>query len=101
MPITVLSQLTSMGTLLAFVIVCLSVILLRRTAPELHRPFRTPWMPWVPILGAVICFAQMVGLPWTTWERLIIWLVLGFIVYFGYSRRNAERVQQEQRDRAA
>jgi APA family basic amino acid/polyamine antiporter len=88
-PITVLSQLTSMGTLLAFVIVCVAVLILRRTAPDLHRPFRTPWMPWVPILGALICLAQMAGLPWQTWERLLIWLGLGFVVYFAYSRRRA------------
>jgi APA family basic amino acid/polyamine antiporter len=88
-PITVLSQLTSMGTLLAFVIVCVAVLILRRTAPDLHRPFRTPWMPWVPILGALICLAQMAGLPWQTWERLLIWLALGFVVYFAYSRRRA------------
>ena len=100
-PITVLSQLTSMGTLLAFVIVCIAVIILRRTAPELHRPFRTPGMPWVPILGAVICFAQMAGLPWQTWERLIIWLAVGFVVYFAYSRKNAERMNQARRQEAA
>jgi APA family basic amino acid/polyamine antiporter len=91
-PIAVLSQLTSMGTLLAFVIVSLSVIVLRRTEPTLPRPFRTPWVPWVPLLAAVICFAQMAALPWPTWERLIIWLVIGGIIYLGYGRRAEQRV---------
>ncbi|HJR43585.1 MAG TPA: amino acid permease [Gemmatimonadaceae bacterium] len=97
-PITVLSQLTSMGTLLAFVIVCVAVLMLRRTAPDLHRPFRTPWMPWAPILGALICFAQMAGLPWQTWERLLIWLALGFVVYFAYSRRRAREAGSAERE---
>ena len=85
-PIAVLGQLTSMGTLLAFVIVCVGVLVLRRRAPELRRPFRTPGMPWVPIFGALICLAQMAGLPWATWERLLIWLALGLAVYFLYGR---------------
>ncbi|HKG90831.1 MAG TPA: amino acid permease [Gemmatimonadaceae bacterium] len=93
LPIHVLSQLTSMGTLLAFVIVCAGVIVLRRTDPALERPFRTPWMPWVPIIGAVICLAQMVGLPWHTWERLFIWLAIGLVVYFAYSRKSAEAMR--------
>ena len=89
LPIGVLSQLVSMGTLLAFVLVCIGIIVLRRTAPHLERPFKTPGMPWVPIFGAVACVAQMVGLPWATWERLFIWLGLGLAVYFLYSRRRA------------
>jgi len=92
-PISVLGQLTSMGTLLAFVIVCIGVLVLRRRAPELRRPFRTPGMPWVPILGAAICFAQMVGLPWATWQRLIVWLVTGLAVYFLYGRVRAHEAR--------
>jgi len=88
-PITVLGQLVSIGTLFAFVLVSLGVIILRRTAPDVPRPFRTPWVPAVPILGAVICMAQMVGLPLATWERLLIWLAIGLLVYFGYSRRSS------------
>jgi APA family basic amino acid/polyamine antiporter len=88
-PITVLSQLVSIGTLLAFVLVSIGVIILRRTAPDLPRPFRTPGVPAVPILGAVFCLAQMVGLPLATWERLLIWLAIGFVVYFSYSRRSS------------
>jgi APA family basic amino acid/polyamine antiporter len=88
-PITVLGQLVSIGTLLAFVLVSLGVIILRRTAPDIPRPFRTPGVPFVPIAGAVICFLQMVGLPIATWERLVIWLAIGLVVYFGYSHRHA------------
>jgi APA family basic amino acid/polyamine antiporter len=88
-PIDVLSQLVSIGTLLAFVLVCIGVIVLRRTAPEAPRPFRTPAVPAVPIAGAVICLAQMVGLPLATWERLLVWLVIGLIVYVMFGRRHA------------
>ncbi|MGH7619216.1 MAG: APC family permease, partial [Gemmatimonadaceae bacterium] len=90
-PIATLTQLTSMGTLLAFVMVSLGIWMLRRTSPELDRPFRTPWMPWVPILGALICLAQMFGLPRTTWIRLIVWLAVGLVIYFAYGRRGAAR----------
>jgi APA family basic amino acid/polyamine antiporter len=89
LPISVLGQLVSMGTLLAFVLACTGILVLRRTAPDAARPFRTPWMPWVPILGALSCLAQMVSLPWATWERLFVWLALGMVVYFGYSRRRS------------
>jgi APA family basic amino acid/polyamine antiporter len=88
-PIDVLGQLVSMGTLLAFVLVCIGIILLRKRMPDAPRPFRTPGMPWVPIGGALACFAQMVALPGATWIRLIVWLGLGFLVYFGYGRRRA------------
>jgi APA family basic amino acid/polyamine antiporter len=88
-PIGVLSQLVSIGTLLAFVLVCIGVIILRRTAPDIHRPFRTPAVPLVPILGATICLAQMVGLPLATWERLVIWLAIGLAAYFAYGRSHA------------
>ena len=94
-PIRVLSVLVSMGTLLAFVLVCVGILILRRTAPEIPRPFRTPWLPWVPIIGALFCLLQMVALPGTTWERLVIWLALGMVVYFAYGKRNAERARAE------
>ena len=93
LPIDLLGQLVSIGTLLAFVLVCIGVILLRRTGPQLERPFRTPWVPLVPILGAVICLAQMVGLPVQTWIRLFIWLAVGLFIYFAYSRRKAYGVR--------
>ena len=84
-----LSQLVSMGTLLAFVLACVGIIVLRHTAPNAPRPFKTPWMPWTPILGALTCLAQMIGLPWATWERLILWLVIGVIVYWSYGRKRS------------
>ena len=98
LPIAVLGQLVSIGTLLAFVLVCLGIVLLRRTAPEIPRPFRTPWVPWVPALGALICLAQMVALPLETWERLGIWLGIGMVVYFAYSRRRAHAVRRARAD---
>ena len=93
-PIATLTQLTSMGTLLAFMMVSLGILVLRRTNPNLERPFKTPGMPWVPILGALICLAQMLGLPGTTWIRLIVWLAIGLAIYFGYGRRSAERLRR-------
>ena len=92
-PIDLLGQLVSIGTLLAFVLVCIGVVILRRTSPELERPFRTPFVPWVPALGALICLAQMLGLPLETWERLLIWLVTGLVIYFAYSRRRAHSLR--------
>jgi len=94
-PIALLGQLVSIGTLLAFVLVSIGVIVLRRTAPDLPRPFRTPAVPFVPIAGAVICLAQMIGLPVATWERLFIWLAIGLTVYFAYSHRHARPGRQD------
>jgi len=93
LPISLLGQLVSIGTLLAFVLVCVGVIMLRRTEPDIERPFRTPWVPVVPVLGAVICLAQMLGLPLQTWLRLVSWLVAGLVIYFAYSRRRAVGVR--------
>jgi APA family basic amino acid/polyamine antiporter len=93
LPLSVLSQLVSIGSLLAFVLVCLGVIVLRRTAPHTVRPFRAPGVPWVPLLGALICLVQMVSLPRATWERLIVWLLLGLTIYFLYSRQRARAVR--------
>ncbi len=86
-PIDVLGQLVAMGTLLAFILVSIGIIVLRRTDPDAPRPFRVPLMPWVPVFGALSCFGAMLALPAETWIRLVVWLVLGFVVYFGYSRR--------------
>jgi basic amino acid/polyamine antiporter, APA family len=88
-PIEVLGQLVSIGTLLAFVLVCFGVVILRKTAPHNRRPFRTPGVPWVPALGAIICLAQMVGLPGETWVRLLIWLAIGLVIYFLYGHAHA------------
>jgi len=88
-PIGILGELVSIGTLLAFVIVCAGIIVLRRRSPELHRPFRTPWVPLVPALGILTSFAVMLSLPLDTWIRLAVWLVLGMALYFGYGRRHS------------
>jgi len=85
-PIGILGELVSIGTLLAFVIVCAGVWLLRIRRPELHRPFKTPWVPFVPIMGIVISFALMASLPFDTWIRLFVWLAIGMVIYFGYGR---------------
>jgi APA family basic amino acid/polyamine antiporter len=87
LPLSVLSELVSMGTLLAFVLVCLGILVLRRSAPDLPRPFRTPGYPWVPLLGIASCVLQMLVLPGTTWLRLTVWLVAGLVIYFAYGRR--------------
>src|SRR5271166_478042 len=85
-PIGSLGQMVSIGTLLAFVIVCAAVVILRRRRPDLERPFRTPWVPVVPILGILVNFALMSGLGVSNWLRLVIWLAIGLVIYFGYSR---------------
>ncbi len=96
-PIAVVGEMTSIGTLLAFVMVCLGVLIMRRTNPEAPRPFRTPWVPLVPILGIVVCLVMMASLPWETWLRLIVWLAIGMAIYFGYGRKHSKlRLAQKQ-----
>jgi APA family basic amino acid/polyamine antiporter len=92
-PLNLLGELISIGTLLAFALVCAGVLVLRRTQPHLPRPFRTPWVPFVPVLGILVCIAQMFALPAITWLNLTIWLALGFGVYFGYSRKHSKLAQ--------
>jgi APA family basic amino acid/polyamine antiporter len=89
LPIDIVGELVSIGTLLAFVIVCAGVIVLRRTQPEAHRPFRCPGVPTVPILGMLTCFSQMVSLPLDTWIRLVVWMAIGMAIYFAYSRHHS------------
>ncbi len=90
LPINILGELVSIGTLLAFAIVCIGIIILRVKRPDLERTFKTPLVPLVPILGAGICIAQMVSLPWETWARLIVWMALGFVIYFAYGIRKSK-----------
>jgi basic amino acid/polyamine antiporter, APA family len=88
-PIGTLGNLVSIGTLMAFVIVSLGIIVLRRTRPDLPRPFRMPLVPFLPILSALVSFLLMLSLPWSTWERLILWMVIGVAVYFVYGYRHS------------
>ena len=88
-PIDLLGELVSIGTLFAFVLVSAGVIVLRYQRPDIHRPFRTPLVPIVPGLGILVCGYLMFGLPWDTWLRLIIWLVIGLVVYFLYGRHHS------------
>lgn len=88
-PLGALGELISIGTLLAFAMVCVGVVVLRRVAPQARRPFRTPWVPLVPALGVVSCVLLMMSLPLGTWVRLIVWVVLGLIVYALYGRRHS------------
>jgi APA family basic amino acid/polyamine antiporter len=92
-PIGVLGELVSIGTLLAFVIVCAGIMVLRKRRPDLERPFRAPWVPFTPIMGIIVSFAMMAALPWETWARLIAWLVLGMVIYYTYGRHHS-KVQQ-------
>ncbi len=88
-PIRVVGELVSIGTLLAFVLVCIGIPILRKTSPDIPRPFRTPAAWLVAPLGAVACLWVMSGLPGDTWLRLIVWLLIGFVVYFAYGRHHS------------
>jgi APA family basic amino acid/polyamine antiporter len=90
-PIAVLGELVSIGTLLAFVIVSLGVLALRRREPDRPRPFRTPWVPAVPIASAVVSLGLMATLPGATWLRLVVWMAIGIALYFGYAARRTRR----------
>jgi APA family basic amino acid/polyamine antiporter len=91
-PLSSLGEMTSIGTLLAFVIVCGGVLIMRKTHPDTPRPYRTPLVPLVPILGILVCFALMASLEMLTWLRMVVWLLIGFMVYFGYSRHHSHLV---------
>lgn len=95
LPISQLGHMTSIGTLLAFMLVCAGVIILRRTQPDARRDYRTPLVPLVPILGIVSCFAMMVSLDGETWLRLLVWLAIGFVIYFSWSRRHSRIGREE------
>ena len=88
-PIRVVGEMTSIGTLLAFVMVCLGVLVLRKTQPDIPRAFKTPFVPYVPLLGILTCLVIMFSLPIETWIRLIVWLAIGLIIYFFYGKKNS------------
>ncbi|HME09629.1 MAG TPA: amino acid permease [Bryobacteraceae bacterium] len=98
-PIDQIGKMVNIGTLLAFVIVCISVLVLRRTDPNQARPFRTPWVPLVPILGVLFNGYMMYKLGWVNWARLFIWLAIGLVVYFTYGQKHS-RVQAAAAERA-
>jgi len=89
-PIGDLGQLVSIGTLLAFVIVCAGVWVLRVRRPDLVRPFKTPWVPFVPIMGIIVSLGLMAGLKGLTWLRLIVWLIIGMVIYFTYGVKHSK-----------
>ena len=89
LPIDALLHLTNIGTLLAFVIVCAAVLIMRKTHPEAERPFRCPWVPFVPIMGILTCGMLMFSLPVDNWWRLIVWLLIGMAIYFFYGRKHS------------
>ena len=93
-PINVVAELTNIGTLAAFVLVSAAVLILRRTQPNLRRAFRVPLVPWIPILSIIASLVLIVSLPWVTLVRFVIWLAIGMVIYFLYSRRNSH-LQQE------
>jgi APA family basic amino acid/polyamine antiporter len=88
-PIDILGEMVSIGTLFAFVLVCGSVVYLRRSDAEVFRPFRVPGVPWVPLFGILSCLLLMVGLPLDTWLRLVVWLAIGLAIYFFYGRSHS------------
>jgi APA family basic amino acid/polyamine antiporter len=90
LPESVAGDLTSIGTLLAFVLVCLGIIILRRRDPGLHRPFKTPLVPLVPILGMIVCAAMIFSLWGTTLLSAFVWMIIGLAIYFGYSKNNSK-----------
>jgi APA family basic amino acid/polyamine antiporter len=89
LPLRILAELTNIGTLLAFVMVCISVLIMRYTNPRAERPFRAPLGNAVPILGVVMCLLLMFSLPAQNWLRLFVWLLVGFVIYFWYGRRHS------------
>lgn len=93
-----LAELVNIGTLFAFIVVAIGVVVLRRTRPDLPRSFRTPWVPWVPLVSVLATFWLMLNLPAETWLRFAIWMALGFVVYFAYGHRHS-RLRGPQPDR--
>jgi APA family basic amino acid/polyamine antiporter len=87
-------DLTNIGTLFAFILVCTGILILRKREPDRPRSFRTPWVPLIPVLGIVACFYLIFGLPWITWIRFAVWLLIGMVIYFSYGYKKS-RIRQE------
>jgi basic amino acid/polyamine antiporter, APA family len=101
LPLRILADLTNIGTLFAFVVVCTAVLIMRRTHPDAERPFRVPFSPVTPILGILICLLLMFSLPAENWWRLFAWLALGMVIYFAYGRRHSVLAKLRAADAAA
>ena len=97
-PGDIVGDMTSIGTLFAFMLVCAAVIILRKTDPNMPRAFTTPLVPLVPILGILVCGAMIFGLGWTNWARLAGWLAIGFIIYFLYSKNHSKLRNPDKKD---
>jgi APA family basic amino acid/polyamine antiporter len=89
LPIRVVAELCAMGTLFAYIVVCSGVIILRLSRKDIRRPFKVPLFPWLPGAGALLCAYLMINLPKTAWERFVIWLVIGLVIFFLYSRKHS------------
>lgn len=89
-PVSDLGHMVSIGTLFAFTLVCIGILVLRKTMPDAHRPFKVPLVPLVPILGIIVCLLLMTALPAESWERLAIWMAAGIIIYFLYGRKHSK-----------
>lgn len=103
-PVSDLGHMVSIGTLFAFSLVCLGILVLRKTNPTAHRPFRTPWVPLIPILGIAVCVLMMASLPVESWERLAIWMAIGVAIYFLYGHKHSvlrkeKEAEQENHDK--
>ena len=101
LPLRILAELVNIGTLLAFVMVCAAVLIMRVKHPEAERPFRAPFYPFVPVLGILTCFLLMFSLPAENWVRLAVWLALGFVIYFAYGRKHSVMARMARGEAAA
>lgn len=99
LPLRVLAELVNIGTLFAFVVVCAAVLVLRKTHPDLHRPFRVPLVPVVPIIGILMCLFLMLSLPAENWLRLVIWFAIGLVIYFAYGAKHSVLRREKQENR--
>ena len=99
-PIDKLEEMVNIGTLTAFMLVSIAVPILRRTRPDLERPFKVPFSPYLPILAALVCFYLMLNLTVETWLRFLVWMVIGFAIYFGYGQRHS-RVRIADKEKTA
>lgn len=97
-PLNVVGEMTSIGTLLAFLMVCVGILILRKTDPDAERPFKVPLVPLIPILGILVCAGIMIFMPWETWLRLIIWLAIGMAIYYLYGKKRSILGNQAKND---